>query len=455
MLVQAGIHHGTVLKFRMHFRPSTELKTLRHSRRHSQTQVARKTLSLQIRKLHRRELRLWRSRYLATLLKYVSCWKTLRENLPRPSGRRSAQQPPVDEFASMLEALFVGPPAQASKLPSMLDPPWTWADLMQAIKRLKINKASDDCGLTAELLKVAPDEYLIAMLDAFNFILRTGQIPASWKLTLFTMLPKKVHSIQTSDFRPIANIRLFYKVFAYMVLNRIENVLELEQPEEQHGFRPGRRIEEHLLTTNILLDKATAAGRTIWIVSLDLSKAFDRVHWPALWAALHDQGVSEHCIWLLQHIYDQQIGEVVGEWGRSRNFAITAGVKQGCVLSPRLFSATLEWALRSWENASQGAGIDLGDGLPNLMELRFADDILLFANSGPEAAQLLDKLITAVGRAGLILNAEKNGSVNQPSTTASNTCDKGWCCGQGTRSQSRTKMARMHVNSCWEYGTER
>ena len=46
-----------------------------------------------------------------------------------------------------------------------------------------------------------------------------------------------------------------------------------------------------------------------------------------------------------------------------------------------------------------------GDGLPNLMELRFADDILLFANSGPEGAQLLDKLITAVGRAGLILNA--------------------------------------------------
>ena len=30
MLVQAGIHHGTVLKFRRHFRPSTELKTLSH-----------------------------------------------------------------------------------------------------------------------------------------------------------------------------------------------------------------------------------------------------------------------------------------------------------------------------------------------------------------------------------------------------------------------------------------
>ena len=54
--------------------------------------------------------------------------------------------------------------------------------------------------------------------------------------------------------------------------------METKQPEEQHGFRPGRRLEEHLLTANLLLDKAAAAGITVWIVSLDLSKAFDRQH---------------------------------------------------------------------------------------------------------------------------------------------------------------------------------
>ena len=56
----------------------------------------------------------------------------------------------------------------------------------------------------------------------------------------------------------------------------------------------------------------------------------------------------------------------------------------------------------------KGQELIWGIGLLNLMELRFADDILLFANSGPEAAQLLDKLIVAVGRAGLILNAAKS-----------------------------------------------
>ena len=41
------------------------------------------------------------------------------------------------------------------------------------------------------------------------------------------------------------------------------------------------------------------------------------------------------------------------------------------------------------------------------MDLRFADDILLFANSGPEVAQILDKFVKAVGKVGLRLNVDK------------------------------------------------
>ena len=97
-----------------------------------------------------------------------------------------------------------------------------------------------------------------------------------------------------------------------------------------------------MLTANLLLDKATAAGITVWIVSSDLSKAFDHVHGPTFWEALREQGAPEHLVWLLENAYDEQLGEVMGEWGKSRSFSITGGVRQGCVLSPRLFSAVLE-----------------------------------------------------------------------------------------------------------------
>ena len=127
----------------------------------------------------------------------------------------------------------------------------------------------------------------------------------------------------------------------------------------------------------------------VWSISLDLSKAFDRVHWPALWAALFEQGVPEHLIWVLQRVYYGQHGEIVGDFGRSDQFPITGGARQGCVRSPRLFCAVLEFAMRKWRHAVGQAGIDLMDGGPNLLDLRFADDILIFARSRHELGQLI------------------------------------------------------------------
>ena len=61
-------------------------------------------------------------------------------------------------------------------------------------------------------------------------------------------------------------------IYIYMLLHRIEPVLDQHQPEEQHGFRAGRRMEEHLLSANLFSDKTKMISVPVWIVSLDLSK---------------------------------------------------------------------------------------------------------------------------------------------------------------------------------------
>ena len=67
------------------------------------------------------------------------------------------------------------------------------------------------------------------------------------------MLPKSRRARVPADYRPIASVRLLYKIFAYMMLARVEPALEIHQPEEQHRFRKGHRIEEHLLTANLVV----------------------------------------------------------------------------------------------------------------------------------------------------------------------------------------------------------
>ena len=68
------------------------------------------------------------------------------------------------------------------------------------------------------------------------------------------------------------------------------------------------------------LTKLWAANIPVWLLSLDLSKAFDRVDWGALWLALSEHGVSSHMLWILQKLNFGQHGEVTGQGGNSRSF---------------------------------------------------------------------------------------------------------------------------------------
>ena len=58
-------------------------------------------------------------------------------------------------------------------------------------------------------------------------------------------------------------------------------------------------------------------------------------------------------------------------------------MRQGCVLSPRPFCSVLQWAMQDWRAWAEGNGwgIDFHDGYPPLLDLRFADDILIFSDS--------------------------------------------------------------------------
>ena len=116
------------------------------------------------------------------------------------------------------------------------------------------------------------------------------------------------------------------------LLDGAEANLDAHQPQEQHGFRKGRHVEEHLLTANLIIDKSFACNLPMWIISLDLSKASDRVDWDALWDALRHHGVSEHIIWILQVMYHDQKGLSHDASKSSREFPIKGGVRQGCAL---------------------------------------------------------------------------------------------------------------------------
>ena len=405
-LLKAGKQGGRCTKRCVAFKSSHGLIEKRQARKSTTDPGVRKQLSFEIQRMHRQELRAWKSEQISEHVQNPRMWKGLR-SLERHPVRTIMTPPHPDDFADMLEALFAGNTISLERPVAALEAPWQRSELTKAIQRMKTQKAADECGLVAELLKHVPEDVLTKLLALMNDLLFSGELPSTWQRTVFQMLPKTAKAMVTSDYRPIASVRVLYKLFAYLVLSRIEHTLDSAQPEEQHGFRKNRRIEEHLITAKYVFDKTLLTGTPIWLISLDLSKAFDRVDWQAFWTALATHGVSQHLIWILQLLYDKQRGRVFTYTAENREFDIHRGVRQGCVLSPRLFCSVLEWALSRWRMRVRTEGIDLEDGGEPLLDLRFADDILVFATSSQQAAYLLDELVVALADEGLILNADK------------------------------------------------
>ena len=62
---------------------------------------------------------------------------------------------------------------------------------------------------------------------------------------------------------------------------------------------------------------------------------------------------------------------------------------------------------RKWRGKVGRLGLDLGDGSQALLDLRFADDILLRATMYIDAGVLLDQVVVCLSQGGLVLNADK------------------------------------------------
>ena len=63
--------------------------------------------------------------------------------------------------------------------------------------------------------------------------------------------------------------------------------------------------------------------------------------------------------------------------------------------------------MSSWRAKVETYGLNLHDGMKALLDLRFADDLLVFATSRDDTIRLLEELVTSLGQVGLKLNTSK------------------------------------------------
>ena len=116
-------------------------------------------------------------------------------------------------------------------------------------------------------------------------------------------------------------------------------------------------------------------------------------------------GIPDHLTCLLRNLYAGQEATVRTGHGTTDWFQKGKGVRQGCILSSRLFNLYAEYIMRNAGLEEAQAGIKIAG--KNINNLRYTDDTTLMAENEEELKSLLTKVKEDSEKVGLKLNIQK------------------------------------------------
>ncbi|BHF68471.1 hypothetical protein SprV_0301150600 [Sparganum proliferum] len=143
---------------------------------------------------------------------------------------------------------------------------------------------------------------------------------------------------------PVLNIA--GKILSRILLNPLNGQLEQGLlPESQRDFQRHRGTTDMVLIARQLQEKCQEMRTHLYITFVDLTKAFDTVNCRGLWKIMQAFGCPERFTHMVRQLHDGMMMRVTEDGATSEAFAVTDGVKQGCVLTPITFSLMLSGVL--------------------------------------------------------------------------------------------------------------
>ncbi|CAG9133443.1 unnamed protein product [Plutella xylostella] len=272
-----------------------------------------------------------------------------------------------------------------------------------ALEQLKNYKAPGEDGITTELLKAGGIAILEQLQRLFNSVLHNGITPEAWSESVVVLFFKKGDKTLLKNYRPISLLSHVYKLFSRVITNRLAQKLDEFQPPEQAGFRKGFSTIDHIHTVRQIIQKTEEYNQPLCLAFVVYEKAFDSIETWAVLESLQRCQIDWRYIEVLRCLYNAATMTVQVQDHKTRPIQLQRGVRQGDVISPKLFTNALEDVFKTlgWK----GHGICINGEY--MSHLRFADDIVIMAESLQELSWVLSGLNAASRRVGLGMNLDK------------------------------------------------
>lgn len=216
-------------------------------------------------------------------------------------------------------------------------------ELQSTLEKFHKNKAPGPDTIPYEILQNLNKTNLIIILHLFNLILTDETIPKNWKQSTTVLIFKNDDKTNISNYRPITLLNTLYKVYATILNNRISKAcdeLALIHPN-QSGFRKHHNTLQRVYGLIQCIFQAKKSNLPLYILYVDIYKAYDTIPKKGLLEILKFYNFPIKIINLINNIYTDTNTRVWTNNQFTNTIAIERGVRQGCPLSPLLFSIFL------------------------------------------------------------------------------------------------------------------
>ena len=268
----------------------------------------------------------------------------------------------VDELNAVIREWLAGE--------SVTSPSFTFEELVKAIHRLKKGKSPGIDDYPPELFIYAGEGVLMALLQLFNQIKTSREIPDQWNIMkIITIYKKKGCKKMLQYYRGIFLAIVISKIFEALIKGRIKANLDQINPL-QAGSATGRSAADNVFLLRGCIDHSVANKKPLYITAYDYEQAFDSLWVEKCILALKNLGVDKEMLQLIYNLNKKAKVVVKTPYGMTEMFETDPLVKQGTVLGSSMCSSlTGEYC---GINHEQGAKV----GNFTVSSLLYVDDLL-------------------------------------------------------------------------------
>jgi len=244
------------------------------------------------------------------------------------------------------------------------------------------------------------------LTELFHLFLSGGVTPHLWNKVKITPLHKKGPVTAPQNYRLLAINGCIYRLFANVVRDLLTDwaLAEHQIPDSQFGFCPTRNTNQPLFILRHILATAKKKSKKVFIAFLDLLAAYDSIPREKLWIHLQNIRTPRYLIDIIQNMYTGCLYLLIDGDKISGEVAPNRGLKQGCPLSPLLYTLYTN-DIDRFLVVQRGAATALNS--VHVPHCDYADDIALTSNTAQCLQLQLNKFCDYTRFKGLTLNTDK------------------------------------------------